>query len=640
MSSKKPSLLESHCEKILVATLGLFLVVVIIWQLVFQQINIKVGSSTVTLGEIESKLVDKERVVSNKLDPSSPSPLEIPEKREVATAEIFLQQRDVAVAPKDSLIPNQPSFGKLLSGSTVANNQWFYQPIYPAQEMKGTLITTDSFDYDKMSVEDKEDPFFKKQLQSASSDATWLSPWGVINLAALRKELNGQDKLSKPAKELIPPPWSNESLYIIDVLFERQKKKSSGEWYEPSVVSIAPLKQGSFRAQIESLEKDQTSSKNISLRETIFLNFSQREVQLDVLQPSLPPMKGDNFTEPSDLVASPDAPALSLGDQAEQKLQRKIEETSKKLGKIEVDLKAAGGRLTPPKTPDSKGNEGDAKSKSNGGGFGMGGGGDSVRKGDSGDDGIDGNQEQKNKRILLTKNFDRVLKALEVLKKDFAEKYPDAGKKTSTSEAALKVAEKTFGEIDTINVWTHDFDVEVGETYRYRLTLQVYNPFFSHRILLAPEQLILADSVATSSVSSGWGPEVTVTFPTFFFVTRGYARVGIAGRRVSLDLFRYSDGILHSTSEDFSLGDPVGRVVGAKEEAVDFSTPWYLVDIFDDAGSDANAGTIAVFEQRTTSGEVLREMRSSTDKDSEIYKEFKKQLPANAPKKVAQAPKA
>ena len=643
MSSKKISLLESHCEKILVATLGLFLVVVIIWQLLFQQINIKVGSSTVTLGEIENKLVDKERTVANKLDLSSPCPLEIPEKREVATMEIFLQQRDVAVAPKDSLIPNQPSFGKLLSGSTVANNQWFYQPIYPAQELKGTLITTDSFDYDKMSVQDKEDPFFKKKLQIASSDVTWLSPWGVINLAALRKELKAEDKLSKPVKEMIPPPWSNESLYIIDVLFERQKKDPAGDWTDLSVVSIAPLQQGSFREEIKTLEKDQASSKSVSLRETIFLNFSQREVQLDVLQPSLPPMKGENFLDPSQLVASTDAPELSLEDQAEQKLQGKIEEASKKLGKIQADLKVAGGRLEPPKTPDSKGNEGGAKQGGGGGGgggFGMGGGG-SVRKGDSGDDGTDGTQEQKNRRILLTKNLDRALKALETLKKDFAEKYPVAAKETSDSEGSLKVAEKTFGEIDEVYVWTHDFNVEGGATYRYRMTLQVFNPFFTHRVLLIPEQTILADSVATSSVSSEWGPEVTVTYPTSFFVTRGSARVGIAGRKISLDLFRYSDGILRSTSDDIALGDPVGGVVGEKEEAVDFSTDWYLADIFDDAGSDENAGIIAVFERRTSTGGVLREQRSSADKDSEIYKNFKSQLPANAPKKVAtQAPKA
>jgi hypothetical protein len=94
------------------------------------------------------------------------------------------------------------------------------------------------------------------------------------------------------------------------------------------------------------------------------------------------------------------------------------------------------------------------------------------------------------------------------------------------------------------------------------------------------------------------------------------------------------------SSEDLKLGDPVGGVHGEKESTVDFSTNWYLVDIFDDAGSDENGGIIAVFQQRTSSGEVLQELRS-IEGDSENFLKFKAQLPAIQPKKVAaKTPKA
>ena len=94
------------------------------------------------------------------------------------------------------------------------------------------------------------------------------------------------------------------------------------------------------------------------------------------------------------------------------------------------------------------------------------------------------------------------------------------------------------------------------------------------------------------------------------------------------------------SSEDLKLGDPVGSVVGTKDEAIDFSTNWFLADIFDDAGSDKNGGIIAVFQQRTSSGEVLQEIRS-IEGDSENFMKFKAQLPATQPKKVsAKTPKA
>ena len=159
--------------------------------------------------------------------------------------------------------------------------------------------------------------------------------------------------------------------------------------------------------------------------------------------------------------------------------------------------------------------------------------------------------------------------------------------------------------------------------------------------MLVPEQQPLSSGLALSSATSEWGEEVTIPSATSFFLTRGSARDGIGGRRISIDLFRYSSGVLRSTSEDLKLGDTVGSVVGAKDAAIDFSTLWYVADIFDDAGSDVAGGILAVFQRRTNTGEIAQEIRSLSDKDSDIYKEFKKQLPETQPKKVeSKTPKA
>ena len=173
------------------------------------------------------------------------------------------------------------------------------------------------------------------------------------------------------------------------------------------------------------------------------------------------------------------------------------------------------------------------------------------------------------------------------------------------------------------------------------MTSKIYNPFFVRDSQLLPTQTHLSKGIAVNSATSEWGAEVSIPLTTSFFLTRGSSQEGIGGRRITVDYFRYFNGELRSTSEDLFVGDPVGGVVESRNGAVDFSTPWYLVDIFDDAGSAQNAGIFALFEQRTSTGEVLHEIRSLADKDSEIYKDFKKQLPAAAPKKIAvQSPKA
>ena len=81
MSTKKPTFLEVHCEKILVASFSLLLVSARVWQLLFLQIDVKVGSESVGLVDLEQKLDKKEREVSQKLEPTAPLQIEMAVER-------------------------------------------------------------------------------------------------------------------------------------------------------------------------------------------------------------------------------------------------------------------------------------------------------------------------------------------------------------------------------------------------------------------------------------------------------------------------------------------------------------------------------------------------------------------------------
>ena len=636
MSTKKPTFLEVHCEKILVAIFSLLLVSAIVWQLLFLQIGVKVGSESVGLVDLEQKLDKKEREVSQKLEPTAPLQIEIPEQKKIQSSEIFQRERVIGLAPKSSLPPNQPSFSGLLEGGSISNNQWFYEPKFVAGKMGGVSITSDAVDLSQLSAEDLKLEFFNQFLPPKSSDVVWATPWIVVDLASMRKEFTRSNLVPPPVKEAIPKPWVNDSLYVLDLVFERRERLGNKSWSDSKVIIINPVPmQESWRPAIESKDS------NASTRDTVFLNLSDFDMQMDVFQPSIFPMKGKNFIEPS-IHANESEPIDATPEELDRKaFEKKNAKALSTLERLQIELKKAGGRLEPPAGGDSGSNGSDkSKSKGGGGGFGFGGGGN-MKKGDAGNGDSAEDQADKELRIRLTKKVDQATKAFESLSSEFAKKYPAAIEEKKELAKNPTQTSKTFKDVSEILAWTHDFDVQEGSTYQYRTTVKIYNPFFTRKILLVPEQQRLSSGLAVSSTTSEWGEEVTIPSATSFFLTRGSARDGIGGRRISIDLFRYSSGVLRSTSEDLKLGDPVGSVVGAKDAAIDFSTLWYVADIFDDAGSDVTGGILAVFQRRTNTGELAQEIRSLSDKDSEIYKEFKKQLPEAQPKKVdPKTPKA
>lgn len=633
MSVKKTSFIELHCEKLLLCSMVLLLLGIGVWQFAFLHTEVKVGNKSQDIVQLHKALVEKTKAIQKKMDSDQNLwSFDIPNAKVVSDILEFEKSKDQDISSTKPFDRNQPYFGEMLRGSDLKPEQQYYEPAFQAGKMQGNKLTTDAFDAKAINPEDraviaKESPEFTAQFLSADfTDVTWVSPWGVIDLKELQAELARDDPTHNPPIYQVPPPWSNNSFYIIDVTFERQEKGPK-EWGTETIVATVPGK------------VVLTNQKELN-RETVFANLDIYENQLQVLQPVLLPLRNSNFQQPSFSTETTEDPLLSIEATRQQALKR-LNQKRADLAKIKDDLTSAGGPLSPP-PPSGTSGDGDSggqQGKGKGGGFGMGGGG-SMKKGDSGT-GVDGQtQAARDKRISLTKKYLQSEKAFQKAEAEFVAKFPDPAKSPADSKKVVQ-PEKKFKDLSEVLVWTHDFDVREGATYRYRMTSKIYNPFFVRESQLLEAQAHLSKRITLDSVTSAWGAEVTIPLTTSFFLTRGSSRDGIGGRRITVDYFRYFNGELRSTSEDLSVGDHVGRVVESRDGSVDFSTPWYLVDIFDDAGSDQNAGIFALLEQRTSSGEVLQEIRSLADKDSEIYKDFKKQLPAAAPKKIAvQSPKA
>ncbi len=437
MSVKKISFIESHCEKLLFVSLVLLFLGIGVWQFVFLQTEVKVGNKSQNIAQLHADLLEKTEAIKTKMNSEKNSwSFDIPDAKVVSGILDFENSKDQDVSPTKPFDRNQPFFGEILRGSDLKPEQQYYEPAFQAAKMKGNKLTTDAFDAMAINSEDraviaKESPEFTAQFLSADfTDVTWVSPWGVIDLNELRSELARDDAKHNPPIYQIPPPWSNNSLYIVDVIFERQEKGPNEKWGTPTIVASVPGK------------LVLTNQKDLN-RETVFATLDSYENQLQVIQPVLLPLRNSSFQPPSLSTEIVEDPLDSI-EAARQQALKRLNQKRADLAKLKDDLTSAGGPLSPP-PPGGTNGDGDSEGqqgKGKGGGFGMGGGG-SMRKGDSGT-GIDGQtQAARDKRISLTKKYAQSEKAFQKAEAEFVAKYPDSAKNPADTKKVVE-PEKSF----------------------------------------------------------------------------------------------------------------------------------------------------------------------------------------------------
>src|SRR5204863_10014559 len=95
----------------------------------------------------------------------------------------------------------------------------------------------------------------------------------------------------------------------------------------------------------------------------------------------------------------------------------------------------------------------------------------------------------------LTDKIDKLEAELAKLQgEDQQEKKPE---EPTTQTATAPMA-------DELAVWGHDITIQPGKTYRYRFTVEVYNPLFAHKVALIDSQKPLAEKFTLASQTSEW----------------------------------------------------------------------------------------------------------------------------------------
>ncbi len=208
-----------------------------------------------------------------------------------------------------------------------------------------------------------------------------------------------------------------------------------------------------------------------------------------------------------------------------------------------------------------------------------------------------GGADNNKKRENLTKRLAKLERQVENLEKQLA---PLIG------EEALK--EEEGGPDGGLNsdqwlIWGHDITVEPGKTYRYRFTVEAYNPFFARKLNLVEEQHHLADTMTLSSQTSDWSPAIEVAPMLQFFIAKAVAQdqrnpgpLGLG--YVRADVYRFHDARWWERSFTAGAGERIGQLVLARGAAasVDYRTDWFVLDIVADLGAaltDVRAQTAA-----------------------------------------------
>jgi hypothetical protein len=220
-----------------------------------------------------------------------------------------------------------------------------------------------------------------------------------------------------------------------------------------------------------------------------------------------------------------------------------------------------------------------------------------------------GNSSGNSKRDRLQKQLANAKEKLIALfeKKDLLEEEIDAiGASDESDEQVVLTGE--------IRVWGHDMTTEAGGTYRYRMLVQLGNPFFGHKPSLFPEQKGLAEKVTIASLQSEWSTKIEVQNPIQWFIVnarnsgQSMNPDALDSGFVTVEYFEFSDGLWIQDTFIVQVGQRVGKLDDEGEPA-----DWFVLDILEDAVGDL------VILQNISTGDLMTMYPSTESKKTELH---------------------
>jgi hypothetical protein len=372
------------------------------------------------------------------------------------------------------------------------------------------------------------------ELQELFPDSDQPHDLNIVLVAApfdqayLRRQFRGEDAADPEA--VLPSSWYNDRPEnIVDVAIEREEF-IDGAWKHHTSLDPIPGQKG-FRAQLAA------GDLNAALRDEVLGQLSDPAFQLELIQPAFYALKNETLNPPEFANDEVDEEVLerdekinairakikSLERRRDAKLKRLVEDLggTRREGDTGRDDRGGGPGGGPPRgggtgrrAPPGKGGPRDAPGKGGGTGFGEGGDQGIGKRTGGGPGSIDKKVEDR---------LNREIDGLESKIDDEYQRLRDLGVDVDAQEQNQFANPLDTLQGDEVVVMGYDLHAEPGHTYRYRLTVKVFNPFFGKKRGLVEEQEHLAEAFTLDSPASDWSDPVPINPSLRVFITRASA---------------------------------------------------------------------------------------------------------------------
>jgi len=578
MKTKGITIWERHAEKIVLALAFVAAGSLTAMQFIGEPNAVPTTAGEVAPSEIDELLQERAEQLLAKLRDDAPAGVELPYP--ALGFDDLLAQRNLSLSPVAELPPFQIALAPSVVGVGLGKNLELPVPSMKAPDQVAVGQYVDALVYGVVDEFPELQEYFEPD---GPHDLIFATVRARFDLADLREQFRGKD--GDPDAAIIPSSWyNNRPEHLVDVIVEREELQD-GQWTDLRTIDPIP-------GQI-SVREEVAGELYVALRDDVLGRLSMPEYQLAVVQPAFYPTKGEDWSIPQ----WSEGDAAGDGEAAIKKFKQNLQLFYADRDRLVEELEAAGGSLDEDdeEEDDRRGGGGTGrrappgKRAPPGSGSGFGGQpGDETGKRGGRDDTPDKDNERRQKRLkrqirradVKIRSTRTELRALGV--------DPDAVEIVADPFAVL--------EGDEILVWGHDLTVKPGSTYRYRLTVSVYNPFFGKKRSLVENQQSLAEVFTLNSKPSDWAPPVRIHPLRRVFITSAAASGG--GQhgfgRATAEVYLFHDGTQWVERFFVQPGTAIGSVKSVQRPddgttvEVDFTTSLFVLDIVEEIRTGRN----------------------------------------------------
>ncbi len=632
MKPKGISLFEQHVEKIVIGVAGVIVIGIAAKAFLTEPNAVNLDGKLLAPTAVDEVLAAKARNLDAKVN--SPTSLEVEEVGRLT--DWFEKQHDNPVtpdAPPMALVaPVTYKIGSENAGFAGTSTEMYAEVAAP--QPKNLQVTSLNYTIDPEELTAYPE-LAQRFPDGPPYDIHAVHVAAEFDGVALRRALSGFVENRKP----IPSQWVDQDMAIIDVVTQRQQLLPDGSWSSPEVVGLIP---GQMSVR-DRLEKAVPRDKNEILQQVATFGPA-------VYQPGFFAL-ADGTVWSYDIVkkAAPKSPEVI---EAEQRMQAAWRDVQRAQDQLDRYLKQLADKKNSPTSGEPGGVGKGGKGSSFEGG--------SVNQPDEPKDSSSRPKETPEERITRQRReaITKAQEAYEATKKALLDLdpgydgFPDATAPLNTPNSPFQpgrgkgmerpdlmppsdggsgfegggsgfegggsgfeggggkapmpgpmtkggmppAAVKSLFENAAIRVWTHDVSAKPGATYRYRLAVGLYNPFFGRESRLAESQQSLAGSSEVLSPWTDWSNPVRVNPPQQFFAVTGIYNDQIDDRSASFEVYSFTRGEHRVMNVTVRPGEPIGekRMIPAADPAgdpleINFFTGATLLDVVQiDGGSALN----------------------------------------------------